>query len=177
MYTISNRGIILSLRHRAKRNKSLLCNFAQALILLLIVILFLKKTEPFLSSMSDIFLKDGTTFLLQGIPYAVPPVGVRRWHPPEPIANGSCEGDTIKAVKTPPQCAQKDPVSGRISGLNTFVGKNTCANLDRYIIINTKRMKCYYSCCYKCLVVSLYSVLLPNKIILHFDTCKPFPSI
>lgn len=55
---------------------------------------------------------EGVTSFL-GIPYAEPPVGERRWQPPEPPA---CWEDVYAAVRPGPVCAQLESIDGPVIG-------------------------------------------------------------
>lgn len=66
---------------------------------------------------------DGNGFGYRGIPYAVPPVGTRRWQPPEPLSreNGTCWTGTYNASRLRNACVQL---------LDKVVGSEDCLFLN-----------------------------------------------
>ena len=63
----------------------------------------------------------------RGIPYAAPPVGQRRWTPPEPLshAKGTCWNGTYEAFQYGKTCFQIDPEDA-----TRFLGSEDCLYLN-----------------------------------------------
>ncbi|XP_073836757.1 neurotactin [Musca autumnalis] len=69
-------------------------------------------------------LKEDGAFAFRGIPYALPPVGERRWRPAKTIESiDECWNGTLKAHNTSEVCTQ-------ILGNGTVVGDEDCLYLD-----------------------------------------------
>ncbi|XP_069132142.1 para-nitrobenzyl esterase-like [Argopecten irradians] len=86
---------------------------------------------------------DGNAFAYRGIPYAVPPVGTKRWQPPEPLSHesGTCWPGTFDASVLKSECVQRlgDNVIGTEDclHLNVWTPTNmTSANLSVMVYIH-----------------------------------------
>ena len=64
---------------------------------------------------------DGAVFAWKGIPYAAPPIGERRWRPPEPAP---CSSEELATTAFKPQCPQVDDATGQV------VGDEDCLSLN-----------------------------------------------
>ncbi len=70
----------------------------------------------------------------QGIPYAVPPVGDRRWKSPAPLMkeDGTCWNKTYEATEYKPRCIQRDFLTDRASGCeNCFQKVQSSCSVSR----------------------------------------------
>ncbi|XP_052807894.1 para-nitrobenzyl esterase-like isoform X1 [Mya arenaria] len=72
------------------------------------------------------FTKDGA-YSFRGIPYAMPPVGKRRWQPPESLRpkTGNCWNGTYPAFKYGSTCFQISPYDKK-----TLIGSEDCLYLN-----------------------------------------------
>ncbi|XP_072550782.1 para-nitrobenzyl esterase [Salminus brasiliensis] len=69
----------------------------------------------------------GRAYSFKGIPYAVPPVGERRWRPPEDLkAAGKCWHGVYDATYVRSVCAQVQP----LSSAGDVTGKEDCLHLS-----------------------------------------------
>lgn len=75
---------------------------------------------------------NGVTSYL-GIPYAAPPVGARRWHPPAPVTRSTT---TFQATEAGPNCPQPAFLAGSPPPTNT---SENCLTLNMYEPTNAGR--------------------------------------
>ena len=61
--------------------------------------------------------------VLQGIPFARPPVGEGRWSPPRRMkrTEGTCWKGVYQAINFPKQCPQLDPTTNQYKGMNCYL--------------------------------------------------------
>lgn len=73
-------------------------------------------------------LIEDNVFVFQGIPYAAPPVGTRRWRPPERLSAtlGTCWSGTLKAQRFGQKCVQLE----KYGDYSSFAGGEDCLFLN-----------------------------------------------
>ena len=68
----------------------------------------------------------------RGVPYAQPPVGAKRWMPPETLACPAAPGETLDVSKTPRSCWQSDGAATTCGKRNMTTSEN-CLTVDIYV--------------------------------------------
>ena len=68
----------------------------------------------------------------RGVPYAQPPVGAKRWMPPETLACPAAPGETLDVSKTPRSCWQSDGAA-TTCGKRNMTTSEDCLTVDIYV--------------------------------------------